>query len=104
MFENIRRGRQATNFTTNAPKILDLNSSSEQIFSRKLPLGAHEARPFYPSCTMRRAYGIEYSARIRINSKVNVSPTFVSFLQIPFKLGNFINLKALFSALSTDFP
>ena len=33
MFENPRRGRQARNFTTNAPKILDLKSSSEQIFS-----------------------------------------------------------------------
>ena len=33
MFENPRRGRQAINFTTNAPKILDLKSSSEQIFS-----------------------------------------------------------------------
>ena len=40
MFENPRRDRQARNFTTNAPKILDLKSSSEQIFSRKLPLGA----------------------------------------------------------------
>ena len=40
MFENPRRGRQARNSTTNAPKILDLKSSSEQIFSRKLPLGA----------------------------------------------------------------
>ena len=40
MFENPRRGRQARNFTTNAPKILDLKSSSEQIFSQKLPLGA----------------------------------------------------------------
>ena len=40
MFENPRRGRQARNFTTNAPKILDLKSSSEQLFSRKLPLGA----------------------------------------------------------------
>ena len=40
MFENPRRGRQARNFTTNNPKILDLKSSSEQIFSRKLPLGA----------------------------------------------------------------
>ena len=42
MFENPRRGRQARNFTTNAPKILDLKSSSEQIFSRKLPLRAPE--------------------------------------------------------------
>ena len=40
MFENPRRGRQARNFTTNVPKILDLKSSSEQIFSRKLALGA----------------------------------------------------------------
>ena len=40
MFENPRGGRQGRNFTTNAPKILDLKSSSEQIFSRKLPLGA----------------------------------------------------------------
>ena len=42
MFENPRRGRQARNFTTNVPKILVLKSSSEQIFSRKLPLGAPE--------------------------------------------------------------
>ena len=33
MFENPGRGRQARNFTANIPKILDLKSSSEQIFS-----------------------------------------------------------------------
>ena len=33
MFENPRRGRQVRSFTTNVPKILDLKSSSEQIFS-----------------------------------------------------------------------
>ena len=33
MFENPRRGRQARNFEENVPKILDLKSSSEQIFS-----------------------------------------------------------------------
>ena len=34
MFKNsYRRGRQARNLTTNVPKILDLKSSSEQIFS-----------------------------------------------------------------------
>ena len=32
-FENPRKGRQARNFTTNVPKILDVKSSSEQIFS-----------------------------------------------------------------------
>ena len=47
MFENPRRGRQARNFTTNAPKILDLKSSSEQIFSRKLPLGAPDDLEHY---------------------------------------------------------
>ena len=45
MFENPRRGRQARNFTTNVPKILDLKSSSEQIFSRKLSLGAPASCP-----------------------------------------------------------
>ena len=33
----------ARNFTTNVPKILDLKSSSGQIFSRKLSLGAPES-------------------------------------------------------------
>ena len=47
MFENPRRGRQARNFTTNAPKILDVKSSSEQIFSRKLPLGAPENKVIF---------------------------------------------------------
>ena len=40
MFENPRRGLQARNFTTNVSKILDLKSSSEKIFFRKLSLGA----------------------------------------------------------------
>ena len=34
---------QARYFTKNVPKILDLKSSSEQIFSRKLSLGAPAA-------------------------------------------------------------
>ena len=41
VLENPRGGRQARNFTTNVPKILDLKSSSEQIFSnnwRRVPL------------------------------------------------------------------
>ena len=40
MFEDHRRGRKARNFTKNVSKILDLKSSSEQIFFRKLSLGA----------------------------------------------------------------
>ena len=57
MFENPRRGRQARNFTTNAPKILDLKSSSEQIFSRKLPLGA-------PAAISRKVVGKAIQATI----------------------------------------
>ena len=44
MFENPRRGGQARSFTTNVSKLLDLKSSSEQIFFRKLPLGASETK------------------------------------------------------------
>ena len=43
MFQNPRRGRQARNFTTNVPKILDLKSSSEKIFFQKLTLDALES-------------------------------------------------------------
>ena len=38
MFENPRRSRQARNFTTNVPKILDLKSSSEKRLFRNLML------------------------------------------------------------------
>ena len=38
MFENPRKGRQARNFTRNFPKILDVKSSSEQMFSGNPPL------------------------------------------------------------------
>ena len=44
MFENPRRGMQGRIFTTNVPKILDLKSSSEQMFFRKLSLGAPDAK------------------------------------------------------------
>ena len=42
--ENPRRGRQTRNLSENDPKILDLNSSSEQIIFRKLSLGAPVVR------------------------------------------------------------
>ena len=46
-FENPRRGGQARNLTTNAPKVLYLKSSSEQIFSKNcrwVPLRFIKAR------------------------------------------------------------
>ena len=57
MFENPRRGRQARNVTTNVPKILDLKSSSEQIYFRKLSLGAPDEFHDHPFCpSARRGY------------------------------------------------
>ena len=50
MFENPRRDGQARNFTTNVSKILDLKSSSEQIFSencRWVPLNEDIARKVF---------------------------------------------------------
>ena len=59
MFENPERGRQARNFTTNVPKILDLKSSSEQIFSRKLPLGGPDQWNYqFVETVARFIYGI----------------------------------------------
>ena len=65
MFENPRRGRQARNFTTNVPKILDLKSSSEQIFfenwrwvplTRDLPPDRYTAAYLYNSANRARSY------------------------------------------------
>ena len=57
MFENPRRGRQAKNFTTNVPKILDPKSSSEQIFSenwRWVLLVVHTHRGHRAKCPAER--------------------------------------------------
>ena len=54
MSENPRRGWQARNFTTNVPKILDLKSSSEKIFFRKLSLGAPAAAKSHSTATQYR--------------------------------------------------
>ena len=56
MFENPRRGRQARNFAKNVPTILDLKSSSEQIFSRKLPLGAPASCTMHQSAICRKKF------------------------------------------------
>ena len=91
MFENPRRGRQARNFTTNVPKILDLNSSSEQIFSencRWVPLililyRKHELlRHLNPiqSCNSFRLY---FGVSVRLN-------------MIPFRLILVLSLCCMF--------
>ena len=46
-FENPRRVRQASNFSENDPKILDLKSSSERVIFRKLSLGAPDVYRLY---------------------------------------------------------
>ena len=62
MFENPRRGRQAKNFATNVPKILDLKSSSEQIFFRKLSLGAPDIFSDL-LCTKSYVSGLVYTCK-----------------------------------------
>ena len=59
MFENPRRGRQARNFATNVPKILDLKYSSEKILSENwrwvpLHLLLHFSRPLQEHPTVER--------------------------------------------------
>ena len=65
MFENPRRGRQVNNFTTNVPKILDLKSSSEQIFFRKLSLGAPEC---WSACDIQLKGCRQHSAKAVVGS------------------------------------
>ena len=55
MFKNPRRGRQAINFTTNVPKILDLKSPSEQIFP-KIDVGCPRSMKSFLTRGDARAY------------------------------------------------
>ena len=48
MFENPRRGRQARNFITNVPKILDLKSSSANRYFWKIDIGCPWLPALYP--------------------------------------------------------
>ena len=75
MFENPRRGTQARNFTTNVPKILVLKSSSEQIFSRNLPLGAPElSLPLHVPILLESAK----------SSRPHVFESFLPVIEYPF--------------------
>ena len=74
MFENPRRGRQARNFTRNVPKILDLKSSSEQIFFRKLSLGAPVKLMVYKATRQARLVKL-YKAKLALS----ISTSFPGF-------------------------
>ena len=67
MFENPRTGKEARNFTTNVPKILDPKSSSEQIFSENW----RWVSLFPDSRTWRPSNGRENSFRVK-NRKVDI--------------------------------
>ena len=77
MFENPRRGGQARNFTTNVPKILDLKSSSEQVFSencRWVPLaeGSVEGLERYNLCDLISTYKIRLGILLLVRKR-NIS-------------------------------
>ena len=76
MSENLRRVRQARNFTTNVPKILDLKSSSEQIFFRKLSLGAPESAC---ACEKPLSTCVTYYFKASLVSTNNLSRMIVVF-------------------------
>ena len=76
MFENPRRDRQARNFTTNVSKILDLKSSSQQIFSKNwrwVPL-------MVPENWTLSVYQQKWHAipEISVKAGVNSNPAFVN--------------------------
>ena len=76
MFENPRRDRQARNFTTNVSKILDLKSSSQQIFSKNwrwVPL-------MVPENWTLSVYQQKWHAipEISVKAGVNRNPAFVN--------------------------
>ena len=65
MLENPRTGRQARNFKRNVPKILDLESSSEQVFFLKIntyliQYGGQDVEAVPPLCDLRRQRSIKY--------------------------------------------
>ena len=72
MFENPRRGRQARNFTTNFPKILDFKSSSEQIFSencRWVPLNCKQCGKCFSEAGNLRIHERIHTGESRTNVK-----------------------------------
>ena len=80
MFENPRRGRQARNFTTNVPKILDLKSSSEQIFFRKLSLGVPD---FSTKIKVRLFFNLDRIVTMAMSENVREEVRKYRFLQMP---------------------
>ena len=68
-FENPGRGGQARNLTTNVPRILDLKSSSEQIF--------------FKNCLWVPLYSYKTSASLKaIPSSVNMNDVSFSILNM----------------------
>ena len=78
MFENPRGGRQARNFTANVPKILDLKSCSEQIFSENW-----------------RWVPLEHDRVGNTNARYPSAPEVKSFFEIPFLNQNFTYIATL---------
>ena len=64
MLENPRRGREARSFTTNVPKILDLKSSYEQIFSKN-----GQYKTWTADCGLGIKYGLGIKCGLRTEYK-----------------------------------
>ena len=88
LFENPRRGMQARKFTTNDPKILDLKSSSEQIFFRKLSLGAPASASAQNVQTTSRKISYENYTNLWTTKRFNLLLLLLSTGKISFSLSS----------------
>ena len=85
MFENPRRGRQARNFTTNDPKMVDLKSSSKQIFSeswRRVPLIASSVQKVSYSKPLHNKSGCLNTMKSSLTFKVISTWVFLYFQKV----------------------
>ena len=64
MFENPRRGRQARNFTTNVPKILDLNRLPNKYFPKIVVV-------LYEVCIIKKRLIVLFLLRCGVLKKIN---------------------------------
>ena len=84
MSENPRRGKEARNFTTNVPKILDLKSSSEQILSENWRWVPPDFTPhsFKKSCDKFSNNEVQTSFSLSHNNIVSLNCNFEEILTL----------------------
>ena len=98
MFENPRRGRQARNFTTNVPKIVDRKSSLEQIFSENCRWAPLKCL----TIVVKRCHNncVTHEAPVS-RSRCFLNPRHLNPFSTVFLLSGSVTINAIFSFLSS---